>query len=78
MCRRLHQDLTHSVCAQFEARSGDSRSLFTIAKLLSSLGARHFDADVGDSIIGKTSAVKRIATIRAKDAGCPIVELPRS
>lgn len=69
------QDLTNSVCAHFEASGYDARPFFTIAELLSSLDARHFDAYVLDWIIGETSALKLIAAVRAKDAKCPIVVL---
>ena len=69
------QDLTNSVCAHFEASGYDARPFFTIADLLSGLGARSFDAYVVDWIIGETSALKLIAAVRAKDANCPIVVL---
>ncbi|MEP7138727.1 MAG: helix-turn-helix domain-containing protein [Caldimonas sp.] len=69
------RDLTNSICAHFESSGYDARPFFTIAELLASPQTRRYDAYVVDWIVGETSALKLIATLRARDATCPIVVL---
>jgi ActR/RegA family two-component response regulator len=69
------QDLTNSICAHFQASGYDAKPFYRIADLLSSATAQHYDAYVIDWIVGETSTIKLIGSLREKDPTCPIVVL---
>ena len=69
------QDLTNSICAHFEASGYDARPFYKTVDLLSGAATQHYDGYVIDWIVGETSTLKLIGTLREKDAKCPIVVL---
>jgi ActR/RegA family two-component response regulator len=69
------EDLTNSICAHFEASGYDPRPFYKIADLLASATAQKYDGYVIDWIVGETSVVKLIASLREQDAKSPIVVL---
>ena len=69
------EDLTNSICAHFDASGYDARPFYRIADLLASAAAQRYDGYVIDWIVGETSVLKLIATLREKDAKSPIVVL---
>lgn len=69
------QDLTNSIVAHFEASGYDARPFYKTADLLASAAAQRFDGYVVDWIVGETSVLKLIASLREQDAQCPIVVL---
>lgn len=69
------QDLTNSICAHFEASGYEARPFYKIADLASSAKAQRYDGFVIDWIVGETSALKLIASLREQDAAAPIVVL---
>ena len=69
------QDLTNSICAHFEASGYDARPFYKTADLLSSATAQRYDGFVIDWIVGETSTLKLIASLREQDPKCPIVVL---
>jgi ActR/RegA family two-component response regulator len=69
------EDLTNSICAHFEASGYDARPFYRIADLLASAMAQNYDGYVIDWIVGETSVLKLIASLRDKNAKSPIVVL---
>jgi CheY-like chemotaxis protein len=69
------RDLTASVCEQLAAAGYDARAYTEIAELQASAKAQKFDGFVIDWIIGDTTALELISTLRAKNARAPIVVL---
>ena len=69
------QDLTNSICAHFQASGYDARPFYRTTDLLSGATAQQYDAYVIDWIVGETSTIKLIASLRAQDPTCPIVVL---
>jgi ActR/RegA family two-component response regulator len=69
------QDLTHSICAHLEGSGYDARPFFRTADLVSSAKVQHYDGFVIDWIVGETSTLKLIASLRSEDATCPIIVL---
>ena len=69
------QDLTNSICAHFQASGYDARPFYRIADLMSGATAQHYDAYVIDWIVGETSTIKLIGSLREQDPTCPIVVL---
>ena len=69
------QDLTNSICAHFEASGYEARPFYKIADLASSAKVQRYDGFVIDWIVGETSALKLIASLREQDAAAPIVVL---
>jgi ActR/RegA family two-component response regulator len=69
------QDLTNSICAHFEASGYDARPFYKTVDLLSGAATQHYDGYVIDWIVGETSTLKLISTLREKDSKCPIVVL---
>lgn len=53
----------------------DARPFYKIADLLASAAAQSFDGYIVDWIVGETSVVKLIASLREKDPKSPIVVL---
>ena len=70
-----HEDLTNSICAHLQDSGYDARAFYRTADLQASLKSQRYDAFVIDWIVGETSTVKLIATLRAQDATCPIIVL---
>lgn len=68
-------DLTNSIVAHFEASGYDARPFYRTADLLASAAAQRYDGFVVDWIVGETSVLKLIASLRERDATCPIVVL---
>ncbi len=68
-------DLTNSIVAHFEASGYDARPFYKTADLLASAAAQRYDGYVVDWIVGETSVLKLIASLREQDAKCPIVVL---
>lgn len=69
------QDLTNSICAHFESSGYEARPFYKTADLASSAKVQHYDGFVIDWIVGETSAIKLIASLREEDASAPIVVL---
>jgi ActR/RegA family two-component response regulator len=69
------QDLTNSICAHLDANGYDARPFFRTPDLVSSSRVQHYDGFVIDWIVGETSTLKLIASLRTEDALCPIVVL---
>jgi ActR/RegA family two-component response regulator len=69
------QDLTNSIVAHFEASGYDARPFYKTADLLASAAAQRYDGYVVDWIVGETSVLKLIASLREQDSKCPIVVL---
>ena len=69
------EDLTNSICAHLQADGYEARPFYKTANLQSSLKTQRYDAFVVDWIVGETSTVKLIASLRAQDASCPILVL---
>jgi len=69
------QDLTNSICAHLESSGYEARPFFRTADLVSSSKAQHYDGFVIDWIVGETSTLKLIASLRTADSLCPIVVL---
>jgi ActR/RegA family two-component response regulator len=69
------EDLTNSICAHFEASGYDARPFYKIADLLASAMAQNYDGYVIDWIVGETSVLKLIASLRDKNVKSPIVVL---
>ena len=69
------QDLTNSVCAHFEASGYDARPFYKTADLDSSARVQRYDGFVIDWIIGESSTLKLIASLREQDSAAPIVVL---
>jgi ActR/RegA family two-component response regulator len=69
------QDLTNSICAHLEASGYDARPFYKIADLLASAAAQVYDGYIVDWIVGETSVVKLIGSLREKDSKSPIVVL---
>jgi len=53
----------------------EARPFFRTADLVSSAKVQRYDAFVIDWIVGETSTMKLIASLRAEDPTCPIVVL---
>lgn len=68
-------DITNSICEHFESSGYEARPFFGTAELLASLAHERFDGFLIDWIVGETSTVGLIKTIRDQDAKCPIVVL---
>jgi ActR/RegA family two-component response regulator len=69
------QDLTNSICAHFEASGYDARPFYRTADLASSAKVQRYDGFVIDWIVGETSTLKLIASLREQGAKSPIVVL---
>jgi len=69
------EDLTNSICAHFEASGYDARPFYKTVDLLSAAAAQRYDGYVIDWIVGETSTLKLIGTLRENDPKCPIVVL---
>jgi ActR/RegA family two-component response regulator len=69
------EDLTNSICAHFEASGYDARPFYRIADLRASAAAQKFDGYVIDWIVGETSVLKLIGSLREADQKSPIVVL---
>lgn len=69
------QDLTNSICAHFEADGYEARPFYKTADLASSAKVQRYDGFVIDWIVGETSTLKLIASLREHDAAAPIVVL---
>jgi ActR/RegA family two-component response regulator len=69
------QDLTNSICAHFESSGYEARPFYKTADLVSSAKAQRYDAFVIDWIVGETSTIKLIGSLREQDASAPIVVL---
>lgn len=69
------QDLTNSICAHFESSGYEARPFYKTADLASSAKVQRYDGFVIDWIVGETSTIKLIASLREEDASAPIVVL---
>ena len=69
------QDLTNSICAHFESSGYEARPFYKTADLVSSAKVQRYDGFVIDWIVGETSTIKLIASLREEDASAPIVVL---
>lgn len=69
------QDLTNSICAHFESSGYEARPFYKTADLASSAKLQRYDGFVIDWIVGETSTIKLIASLREEDASAPIVVL---
>lgn len=69
------QDLTNSICAHFESSGYDARPFYKTADLAASARVQRFDGFVIDWIVGESSTLKLIASLREVDATAPIVVL---
>jgi ActR/RegA family two-component response regulator len=68
-------DLTDSICAHFDASGYDARPFYRTADLLASAAVERYNGFVIDWIVGETSTLALIATLRERDAAAPIVVL---
>ncbi|MEO8524634.1 MAG: helix-turn-helix domain-containing protein [Caldimonas sp.] len=69
------QDLTNSICAHFESSGYEARPFYKTADLASSAKVQRYDGFVIDWIVGESSTIKLIASLREEDASAPIVVL---
>lgn len=69
------QDLTNSICAHFEASGYEARPFYKTADLESSAKVQRYDGFVIDWIVGESSTLKLVASLREQDAAAPIVVL---
>ncbi len=70
------RDLTDSICAHLQASGYDARGFYRSEDLQTSIeAAQRHDAFVIDWIVGETSTAKLIASLRSRDAACPILVL---
>jgi ActR/RegA family two-component response regulator len=69
------QDLTNSICAHFESSGYEARPFYKTADLASSAKVQRYDGFVIDWIVGETSTIKLIASLREEEASAPIVVL---
>ena len=63
------------VCAHFESSGYEARPFYKTADLVSSAKVQRYDGFVIDWIVGETSTIKLIASLREEDASAPIVVL---
>jgi ActR/RegA family two-component response regulator len=69
------EDLTNSICAHFNASGYDARPFYRTADLLARAAVERHDGFVIDWIVGETSTLALIASLRERDAASPIVVL---
>jgi ActR/RegA family two-component response regulator len=69
------QDLTNSIVAHLEDSGYDARPFYQTAELMASATGQRFDAYVLDWIVGDRNVLKLIASLRERDAKCPIIVL---
>jgi len=69
------QDVTNSICAQFQANGYEARPFYKAADLASSARSQRYDGFVIDWIVGETSTLKLIAALRENAPAAPIVVL---
>jgi CheY-like chemotaxis protein len=69
------EGVPHSICAHLEGNCYEARPFLKSPDLLTALRSQRFDGFAIDWIVGETSTLKVIASIRAHDAACPIIVL---
>jgi len=69
------QELALSICSHLKGSGYEARPFYRIADLLAAAKSTRYDGFVIDWIVGETSAMNLITTLRAEDPSCPIVVL---
>ncbi len=68
-------DLTNSICNHLNESGYEAHPFYRSADVLAGAAAQRYDAFVVDWLIGETSSLKLIDTIRQQDSAVPIVVL---